>query len=118
MLKLDNHQTRHLRRSLEYSSSCFIKRPEAIDYAGSGPNLSLMHAMRRSFRFMQPSPIFFDPDLFAMQITATTTYRAHTEQSMSFVACSLPVVQTESPNGEGAISCLPASDVSAAVVVL
>ena len=63
---------------LDHPPSCINKRPEAIDLAGSGPNISLMHAMRRSFRFMQLSPIFFDPDLFAMQITATSRYRAHT----------------------------------------
>ena len=39
------------------------------------------------FGSCNPTPIFFVPDLFAMQITATSRYRAHTEQSMSFLAC-------------------------------
>ena len=102
---------------VDQPSCCLNKRPKAIDLTGSGPNISLMHAIRRSFRFMQLSPIFFDPDFFAMQITATSRYRAHAEQSMSFVACSLLAAQNISSNGLEAINCLLPLDVAIAVAV-
>jgi len=44
----------NLEEVLEYRSGRFSKRPAVLDFTGSGPNLSLLHAMRRSFRFMQP----------------------------------------------------------------